>query len=530
MRTDRAAKIWIFIFFLCLYLLTAGGHYGGDGFWSYLTAESIVLDGDLAIGDREFLVKEMVNQYSSVPGEGVTEISGIRYSKYGLGMALAEVPFYAAGTVISRLFPAMPRDYATMFTTSMTNTVVCAVWCLVFFGFTGRFGYRRATRLWLTGIFGLGSMAFPYSGFGFSEPLVGLCLLSSIMALYDYRQCAAYRYLVIAGILGGLALATKIYVVIILPFLLFYIWPDLVSRPPKLQLRSWISLLAPLGIFVFLVAWHNWVRYGDILRTGYHLDDLASEFWTGKQGGYFTFSPINIGIALYGLLLSTGRGLIFFFPVAFLLPLAFWPFAKRHRREAALFVILIAAHIGFYACFRAWHGGSSWGPRYLLPIIPFLLLPLGVLLESPEARPAPVKLLGIIGGIVQLPAALVNYHLFVRFVCDNHIGDVIFFPRQPGDLLFSPTLSPIIGGYYQFASGAFRLFMNRSLTYPVPSASKGGLVSLASYDMIDIWAVNAIHTGFLGPLATIGILAIVLTLILSLAISAKRLIGWARAT
>ena len=45
--TDRSAACWVLVFFLGLYAFTAGGHYGGDGFWSYLTAESIVRDGDL---------------------------------------------------------------------------------------------------------------------------------------------------------------------------------------------------------------------------------------------------------------------------------------------------------------------------------------------------------------------------------------------------------------------------------------------------------------------------------------------------
>ena len=45
--SDRSASLSVGLCFLCLYLLTAGGHYGGDGFWSYLTAESIVLDRDL---------------------------------------------------------------------------------------------------------------------------------------------------------------------------------------------------------------------------------------------------------------------------------------------------------------------------------------------------------------------------------------------------------------------------------------------------------------------------------------------------
>jgi hypothetical protein len=39
-------------------------------------------------------------------------------------------------------------------------------------------------------------------------------------------------------------------------------------------------------------------------------------------------------------------------------------------------------YLGAYGSFSAWYGTESWGPRYLLPLIPFLVLPLGYVLEE----------------------------------------------------------------------------------------------------------------------------------------------------
>ena len=99
--TDRRATVWVGVGFLCLYLLTASGHYGGDGFWSYLTAESLLLDGDLIVGDRPFLVREMHNQFTGNGQEGAVVSSDRLYSKYGLGLALLEIPFYGVGLLVS---------------------------------------------------------------------------------------------------------------------------------------------------------------------------------------------------------------------------------------------------------------------------------------------------------------------------------------------------------------------------------------------------------------------------------------------
>ena len=528
--SDRSVSLSVGLCFLCLYLLTAGGHYGGDGFWSYLTAESIVLDRDLTIGDRPFLIEEMVNQYDPAGDGGVAAAHGRRYSKVGLGLALIEVPFYAIGHLLALLFPSVPRDYVTMFFTSMTNVFVCALWCLVFFGFARRFERDRKRRLWITGIFGAGSLLFPYAGYGFSEPLVGLSLLGAVWALHHYRSSKALWTLAVAGGLVGLAAATKLYFVITLPFLAAYHWAGTRSEPEGRRRSAWIVPMLPLVLFGILIAWHNWTRYGNIAYTGYHLDDLSSHLLTGKEGGYFTFSPFNVGIALYGLLLSSGRGLLFFLPVAFLTPMALKRFGRAHRQEALLFASLILLHLLFFSSFRPWHGGSCWGPRYLLPIVPFLILPLAALLKEAAARATLVKAVGIAGGLIQLPAALTNFHLFIRFVHEHRVGGLIFFSRQPGDPLFSPGLSPIAGAFCQLASAISRLVTGQALAYPVPSWAGGGLASMASYDLIDIWWVNALRTGFLSDPAAVGLGAVVALLLVAWVLSARKVIQWAGTT
>jgi hypothetical protein len=64
--TNRKASFYLFVFISCTYLLTAGGHYGGDGFWNFLTARSLVLDGSLVIADPDFSTPEMQRQFRAV--------------------------------------------------------------------------------------------------------------------------------------------------------------------------------------------------------------------------------------------------------------------------------------------------------------------------------------------------------------------------------------------------------------------------------------------------------------------------------
>ena len=518
--SNKTSAWWIGVFFLSCYLLIAGGHYGGDGFWSYLTAESLVLDGDLVLGDRPFLIPEMQNQFTKSEGGGVTGAVGRRHSLYGLGLALLEIPFYLVGFGLAIFLPGIPKDYITMFTVSMTNVFVTATSCVVFFWFASRFYHKRSTLLWITGVFGLGSFAFPYASYGFSEPLLGLCFLGASAGLHHYARHKTASPLVWSGILLGLAVLTKIYSVIAIPIFAGYLWLACKPTSTKELTRVLVCFVAPVCLFGLLVAWYNYARFGGIFKTGYHLVDFS------KLDGFLSYSPFYVLTGLYGLLVSSGRGLILFFPAAVLAPLALVRFSRSQRLEALLFASLICEHLLFFAGYINWDGGSSWGPRFLLVILPFLVLPLGSLMEGPDTRKVMVKFLGVLGLLVNLPVTLVNYHFFVRFVLEKQIGT----QTHPVSLRSSPLLSPILGSYYQLTSAIHKLSYGSSLTYPIPSAVDGQPASLATYDWFDIWWINALETGFLGTYSTIGLMLCV-SLILALhIISVRKIYIWAKYT
>ncbi|MYD60213.1 MAG: hypothetical protein F4W91_04170 [Gemmatimonadetes bacterium] len=484
----------LFIFLLCIYALTAGGHYGGDGFWNYLTAQSLMRDGDLVISDESFTLPEMQKHLNAVTS------SGHQYSKYGPGMPLVEIPFYAIGLLLTGIFPNIPADYLTMFTTSMTNVAISTLWVLFFFLTLQSFNYPPATAKWLTGAFALGTMVFPYSGYGFPEPLVGLGLLIATHSLIKRHPSS-----ILAGIGFAIAVLTKFYTLILLPIPLLYL------RRTQHTTSRIAVFLSPIVAACLIIAYHNHLRYGNILLTGYHLDILA------QKGGYLAFIPAQIFTAFYGLLFSTGRGLIFFFPLICLLPIAYHKFRSSHPEEARLFLGFILMLFVLLLPMIDWHAGSSWGPRYLLPILPFCIFPLGALADIKWTRR-----LTVLGLFVQLPAVLMNPYLFTHLVQDKKIGATIFAPHQMGDLLFSPNLSPIIGGYYQITSAICRLTTGQSLDYTISSGTERIVsASLKNYDLIDMWWVNVLRTNILSPTMTLALILVVICLIL-IAIYAAR--------
>jgi len=330
-------------------------------------------------------------------------------------------------------------------------------------------------------------------------------LLMATFGLINFKRNPSATVVILSGIGFSIAILTKLYTFILLPSLILYL------RRNKCSSQGVMVFLLPIIVTSFLIAWHNQARYGNILQTGYHLDILA------QKGGYFIFVTTQLFTAFYGLLFSTGRGLIFFMPLICLFPVAYCKFRSSHPNEARLFLSLILIQFTFLLPLIDWHGGSSWGPRYLLPIIPFCIFPLGALVKITG-----IRRLAIVGLLMNLPGILMNPHLFVRFSRDKKIGDLIFSPNQMGDLLFSPYLSPILGGYYQFTSAISCLLTGESLHYTISSSTERiQSASLENYDLIDVWWLNALRTDMLSTTMTVALLVLVLCL-LALAIYAAR--------
>ena len=63
----------------------------------------------------------------------------------------------------------------------------------------------------------------------------------------------------------------------------------------------------------------------------------------------------------------------FWIPVLLVSLLAIPVFVKRHSLEAALALLVSTSYILLYGRWFFWHAGYAWGPRFLVPIVPFAI-------------------------------------------------------------------------------------------------------------------------------------------------------------
>jgi hypothetical protein len=145
------------------------------------------------------------------------------------------------------------------------------------------------------------------------------------------------------------------------------------------------------------MAYHE-VAFGSAFHVGY----LDEEQFAGMRQGFFGLTYPHMD-RIYAILFGEYRGLLPLAPVLAVAPLGLALLALDRRRTAAvLTAALIAAfYIALNASYVYWDGGWSYGPRHVIPGVPFLALGLAPLWTRATPRWLRVILAGLaIYGVV----------------------------------------------------------------------------------------------------------------------------------
>lgn len=381
----------MFLLMLAFYLGTTAGHlFSRDGTAMFFMTSSLARDG-------HFDVPQNINT-----GGGRLGRDGRYYSPYGIGQALVAAPLFMIGQWLTE---RTDFHYLAAFMTSLTNSFVTAALISILFVFYLMLGYSRHSALLTALVTGLTTMLWPYSRYFFSEPLVSLGQLGAVFLIYravKYPEQALVS-LGLAGFSFGLAIVTRPITVLFCPVLLFYFVLEARYHKRAIVGRHLVALFGVIGLFSLIVAYYNWHRYGNPFIQGY---------MPLPDGSPQTFNyPFLKGLAV--LLVSPGKSLFLFSPV---LLLALTGLPRLYRRFPALTILIMVLSSSYIALYARWcqiEGGYSWGPRFLLPIIPLLALPLIEPMQRWATRSLPRTILIICllvaSFLVQMLAVLVNY-------------------------------------------------------------------------------------------------------------------------
>jgi hypothetical protein len=390
--------------FLLLFAVYAWFHPGGG--WSqnvrFAQVRALVEQGRLEIDDyllyafernaagapayRRLLLSDPGARSERLPRVSSLDLSlsgGHYYPNKPPGLTLLAAPVYAALHAVERARGVDPDDWWVL-TVNLYLTRVLTVGVLGALG--GALFYACSRRLFpelgaslhagAALVFGLGTLVLPYATlFGDAVVVASLLLLvlRLLLALPRGERGPALRggtLLFGAGSAAGLAVLVNNAAFLAVAALGAYAawrcrprlrvaWYLAGGVPPAALLAGYQR--ACFGSFLDLPQSHQLEVFQTAAASAL-LGIFAAPDWSvlpellfRGYRGLFPFSPV-LALGVYGL----GRMLV----------------ARGRRAEAVLFAAIFLLFLLMNLSFNGWHGGSSFGPRYLIPALPFLALPL----------------------------------------------------------------------------------------------------------------------------------------------------------
>lgn len=381
-------------FFLILNFTTTGGHFDShDGIFYFLVAENVVLNQSIKIDPNSPSVEILEFEY------GIENFVKIwvpeNYDNYQKG---EKIPFFLPGGILGPLL-AVPAYTLSLITNTdpvivvsfFTNSVIIAFTSFIIFLISKNLFKSQKKGFILALVFNLSSFIWPYNTSFFLQPALSLILIASVYFLLISKG-KKINCIIISGALLGLSLMIHPSTVILLPgFLIYALWNIKFGKASICYLITFFSIA---GIQILV----NYVKYNSITNFGYDTIDVVTSHsdWEG----------------IIGLIFSPGWGIIFYFPLILLAPIALKQMFQTNKKLVFLTVYTFFSIWLFFGTEPTphWSGFGAWGPRYLIPFLPLAVISLGYLFDFPNRL---LKVLfitfGIAGFFVNLLGKLVWY-------------------------------------------------------------------------------------------------------------------------
>jgi hypothetical protein len=347
---------------------------------------AIVDDGTLAI-----------DRYVANTGD-YAKFNGHYYSDKAPGLSFLAVPVYIAARPVLQAGPVQQaidrlarsaafnetvsevgtgllreKIYVALVLTVVTFATVAvpgALLGVLLFRLLAIFGLQAGQRAGLALVYGLATPAFPYSGAFYAHQLVAALLFGAFyLAFLIGRRQISPAWSLLAGFLLGYALISEYPAALIIAAVGLYL---LAALPDK----RWVvgAALAGAPPLALMMA-YNHAIFGTVMPVGYKY----SELWQAEhQTGFMSLSSPSAE-ALWGVTFGGMRGVFFLAPVLLLavVGMAVWWRSGKHRLELGVCAWSAVSFILFNGSSAMWWGGYAVGPRYVVPMLPFLAMGLG---------------------------------------------------------------------------------------------------------------------------------------------------------
>ncbi|MDA4117620.1 MAG: glycosyltransferase family 39 protein [Thaumarchaeota archaeon] len=321
--------------------------------------------------------------------------NGNYYSALAPGTAILSLPFVWMGFALDGHYTQFGN--ALLFSEFFVS--ICSALAVYLVYRTSLLFFTPRTSVFLSFAYAFSTTNWPFAVYYFQSDVSALFnLLTVFFAIRISRSIeASYRETILCGIFAGISLTVDYVNALLVPIVFTYL-----IFSSRGRLRSSLSFLAVSCMGALLIGLYDLVNFGSLSVSTEQAYLVSSTIFSNFS------SPLLFG--LYLNLLSPLRGVFFYSPIAALGLLGILSVLKgaKHgpRREAVLFISCFIAILVTYSIWYDPIGGESFGPRFLIGVIPFLVIPAGFIVRGLGFRTS--YLFYALGAVINGVAALTN--------------------------------------------------------------------------------------------------------------------------
>lgn len=394
MRLPRRPETWVFVILLGSY-----GYFWHTRDWN--TASRLMLT--YALVDRGTISLNGLNEQT----RDIAFFQGRYYTDKLPGFSLLATVPYALAKVVSRLpahplnRPGMeywPADYWVTLGTSGFLTACTGV-LLVGLARDLGCGPRRAALVGLA--YGLATPAYAYATMSYGHQVSAFALLAAFALLWRSDASRPALRVGLAGFLAAYAAVIELQVGPVSALLGLYLLAQVIGQRRRPAALGDFTVGAVVPTLV-LLGYNQWA-FGSPWDMGYFHEVIMS-----FRDVHNARNPLGLerpdGRRAVALLWGGYRGLLFYAPIV-ALAVPGWVVLGRRRwwGMALVSTLVVGAVFLVNLSYPQWTGGWSTGPRLLVPLLPFAMLPVAAVLAS-GGRVATwaAVVLALAGGVLML--------------------------------------------------------------------------------------------------------------------------------
>lgn len=442
-NVNRFTLRFLIIYFIfivsCVCFVSSGVIDSEDGWLYFSVAKNIYYRHQITAAPYEYPTLNV--NMNSIKGK-----DGVWRAPYSLGFSLAMVPAVALSDMVHHYYKSSPpdhfpleQDWSLHFFASMTNSFFAGMIAVTVLLFAIELGLTKRQALVLSFLAIFTTNLLPLAKFSFAHEMFTAFTLLSFYMIKRYSNTKKIGYLI------GCFLS---YCVVLVAYNVSYYIP-----------------LIPLVLYLLML-----LKGREQKRAVLFLMLAAIPIYIVKRTTFaslvtipFTTSYKVLFEGLWGYLFSSGKSMFLYSPLLLILPIFWHKLQKRHIPEIVSFLLLFMLFLYFLGAawvpklegqkLPIWHGGMSWGPRYIGTVIPFLMLLVGTILFTLRKIQKIVIVLPLFCWGIWMQLLGVSLPYLTQYA-DLPLTIIIRDLRYDNYdyASFIPTLSPIISQTHNFFS------------------------------------------------------------------------------